>query len=217
MFGVMMLSSCLFEPDPQETIEKPLNLNDLENWVVNGSVNKTAVDSFGYENCFRIVPISDDVWDDFTLYYQGDKEAVSRNDYSTVRTLFYYKESQHPIHIGEIICHNTIASDLLDIFRQLYEASYSIEALMPMMKMGLSDLTDSAAPGMNFSFCFHFLGSPVDELHLKGLAVVLNPYNPPTADDLAVRLFKEHGFTWGGDVDGGKQYRFEKGISPIDN
>lgn len=85
MFGVMMLSSCLFEPDPQETIEKPLNLNDLENWVVNGSVNKTAVDSFGYENCFRIVPISDDVWDDFTLYYQGDKEAVSRNDYSAVR------------------------------------------------------------------------------------------------------------------------------------
>lgn len=75
-------------------------------------------------------------------------------------------------------------------------------------------LTEDASPSYNHTFCFHFMADPVDEMHLKGLALVVNPYAPsqPTADDLCVKLFKQHGFTWGGDVQGGKRYRFEKSL-----
>ena len=127
-----------------------------------------------------------------------------------MRSLFYCENALDHIHIGEIICHKSIANDLLAIFRQLYEARYNIESLMPVSSSELTELTDRANASYNFTFCFNFNSSPVDEQHLQGLSVVVNPYTPPTADDQAVRLFKQHGFTWGGDTAGGKRYRFEK-------
>lgn len=209
LLAVMTLTGCeKLEELDRETEAR--YLKNLQEWVVNTITSETAISTFGYENCFKTVAMDDGLWSDFTAFYHGDKSAVNRDDYACVRSLFYCENAMSHIHVGEIVCNKRIASDLQTIFKQLYEAHYNIESLMPVMTTSLSELTEKASGSNNYSFCFHFLSDPVDELHLKGLAVVINPYTPPTADDLAVRLFKQHGFTWGGDVAGGKRYRFEK-------
>ena len=209
LLGAIAMTSC----DKLEELDREIearNLKNLQEWVVNATTSEKAIATFGYENCFKTVAMDDATWGEFNANYQGDKSVVSRSDYACVRSLFYCQSAMTHIHIGEIICNKSIAPDLQTIFRKLYEEKYNIESLMPVMTTNLDELTQNSSPSNNYTFSFHFLSNPVDELHLKGLAVVVNPYTPPTADDLAVRLFKQHGFTWGGDVAGGKRYRFEK-------
>lgn len=185
-------------------------MKNLQEWVVNGDTSEEAISQFGYENCFKTLALDQEKWDNYMYFYQGDKSALNRSDYSCVRSLFYHEHSTEHIHVGEIICNKGIAADLLAIFRQLYEAKYHIESLSPVPSVDLIDLTEKASASYNFTFSFHVFSNPVDEQLLKGLAVIVNPYAPPVANDLAVKLFKQHGFTWGGDEAGGQRYRFEK-------
>lgn len=209
LLGIMVFCGCEeIEKLDKESEER--NLRNLTEWSVNSFTSESAISKFGYENCFKIVAMEDYWWDEFMSFDHGAQYDVSKNDFSSVRSLFYCQNSMSHIRIGEIICNKSIANDLLTIFRQLYEANYNIESLMPVNNTDYSMLTEQASPSFNFTFCFHYNSTPIDEMHLKGLAVVINPYTPPTADDLAVKLFKQHGFTWGGDVSGGKRYRFEK-------
>lgn len=142
---------------------------------------------------------------------------------------------------GELICHHSIAEDLLDIFRQLYDARYPIER---MVLIDEYDADDEASMAHNNTSAFNFRyisGTRRLSKHSLGLAVDINPlYNPyvrqrggktlvspsgaaPYADrskdfpykidrnDLCYRLFKAHGFTWGGDWKSSKDYQhFEK-------
>lgn len=142
---------------------------------------------------------------------------------------------------GELICHHSIAEDLLDIFRQLYDARYPIER---MVLIDEYDADDEASMAHNNTSAFNFRyisGTRRLSKHSLGLAVDINPlYNPyvrqrggktlvspsgaaPYADrskdfpykidrnDLCYRLFKAHGFTWGGDWKNSKDYQhFEK-------
>ena len=142
---------------------------------------------------------------------------------------------------GELICHHSIAEDLLDIFRQLYDARYPIER---MVLIDEYDADDEASMAHNNTSAFNFRyisGTRRLSKHSLGLAVDINPlYNPyvrqrggktlvspsgaaPYADrskdfpykidrnDLCYRLFKGHGFTWGGDLKSSKDYQhFEK-------
>ena len=142
---------------------------------------------------------------------------------------------------GELVCHKSIADDLLDIFRKLYEARYPIER---MVLVDEYDADDEASMADNNTSAFNFrrvAGGRTLSLHSQGLAIDINPcYNPYVrwrkgkrlvspvngaayADrtesfpykivkgDLCYRLFKEHGFTWGGDWKNSKDYQhFEK-------
>ena len=104
--------------------------------------------------------------------------------------------------VGEMVCNKAVADDLLAIFRALYEARY-----------------------------------PIRSIRLLGLAVDVNPFENPyvrptrvrpagadayadrTKDfphkidknDLCYRLFREHGFSWGGAWRSVRDYQhFEK-------
>ena len=142
---------------------------------------------------------------------------------------------------GELVCHKSIAGDLLDIFRKLYEAKYPIER---MVLVDEYDADDEASMSANNTSAFNFrrvAGTKTLSLHSRGMAIDINPrYNPyvrwrkgkrlvspanatayadRTKDfpyqikkgDLCYRLFKQHGFTWGGDWKNSKDYQhFEK-------
>lgn len=117
-----------------------------------------------------------------------------------------------------------IARDTLEIFRQLYLADYSIERVELIDNYGANDEASMTANNTS-AFCFRTIrNSKTLSNHALGLAIDINPlYNPyvrgnyvepaagrPYADrtaenpykldknDLCVRLFTEHGFTWGG-------------------
>lgn len=147
------------------------------------------------------------------------------------------------VQMGELICHKTIANDLIEIFKQLYLAKYPIER---MVLIDEYDADDEASMSANNTSCFNFRkinGSTKLSKHCLGMAVDINPrYNPCVHSktglvepangkayahnrdkhkagviklidhqDLCYKLFKAHGFTWGGDWKTVKDYQhFEK-------
>lgn len=141
---------------------------------------------------------------------------------------------------GEMVCHAAIAADLCEIFRDLYEAGYPIASIRLVDDFDGSDEVSMAADNTS---CFNYRTRPGQtrlSLHARGLAVDVNPRENPyvgrtgrvlpagseayadrTADfphkigreDLCYRLFRAHGFSWGGAWTRSKDYQhFEKAL-----
>lgn len=138
---------------------------------------------------------------------------------------------------GELICHQTIAQDLLEIFYELYISRYPIQSIRLIDDYGADD---EASMQANNTSCFNYrtiAGSSRLSNHSQGLAIDINPlYNPyisgstvlpanalPYSDrtqsfpgkieegDLCWQLFTSHGFTWGGSWNTRQDYQhFEK-------
>ena len=140
-------------------------------------------------------------------------------------------------HEGEMICNTSIAGDLLDIFKKLYEAKYQIEKIKLVDEYNADDelsMRDNNSSCFNFRFISH---TKKISKHGLGLAVDINTlYNPYTKvvdgkrilepatageyvdrskdfphkideNDLCYKLFIEHGFEWGGSWKSAKDYQ----------
>ena len=140
-------------------------------------------------------------------------------------------------HEGELICNVSIADDLLDIFRKLYDAKYQIEKIRLVDEYNADDelsMRDNNSSCFNFRFISH---TTRVSKHGLGIAVdintLYNPYvkvvgdktiiEPATAgeyvdrtknfphkideNDLCYKLFTEHGFEWGGHWQSVKDYQ----------
>lgn len=139
---------------------------------------------------------------------------------------------------GELICNVKIAESLTDIFKKLYAENYPIEKIRLIDEYDADDelsMRDNNSSCFNFRYVSF---TNRISLHGYGLAVDINPlYNPYIktvdgkkviapdnsaefedrkknfpykidANDLCCRLFKEHGFIWGGDCwDDEKDYQ----------
>ena len=140
-------------------------------------------------------------------------------------------------HMGELVCNVAIAEDLLEIFRALYEAKYPIHSIRLVDDFGGSDEASMRADNTS---CFNYrkkTGMRELSKHARGLAVDINPFENPYVrpsrvrpagasayadrsqdfphkidkDDLCYRLFRAHGFYWGGTWRSVKDYQhFEK-------
>lgn len=140
---------------------------------------------------------------------------------------------------GELVCNKAIADDLIDIFRELYNAGYQICQIRLVDDFNADDDLSIAADNTS---CFNYRvveGTTRLSNHGLGRAIDLNPlYNPcvylktgrvsPPAgeayadrsadfphkideNDLAYKLFISHGFSWGGSWNTLKDYQhFEK-------
>lgn len=126
--------------------------------------------------------------------------------------------------VGEMVCNRAIAEDLLAIFQALYEAHYPIRSIRLVDDFDGSDQASMAADNTS---CFNYRrvsGMSRLSAHAKGLAVDVNPLENPCVrrslvqpaagkayadrsrafphkldrDDLCYKLFRAHGFTWGG-------------------
>ena len=139
--------------------------------------------------------------------------------------------------LGEMVCNKAIANDLLEIFQGLYEARYPIRSIRLMDDFGGDDDASMAADNTS---CFNYrkkTGMSELSKHALGLAVDINPFENPYVrptrvkpagaeeyadrtkafrhkidkEDLCYRLFREHGFSWGGEWRSVKDYQhFEK-------
>ena len=138
---------------------------------------------------------------------------------------------------GEMVCNKEIADDLVAIFRKLYEARYPIRSIRLIDDFGGSDEESMKADNTS---CFNFrrkTGMRSLSKHALGLAVDINPLENPYVrgtsvhpagasdyadrsrdfahkidrDDLCWKLFREHGFSWGGAWRSVRDYQhFEK-------
>ena len=179
---------------------------------------------------FSVADVPDSVFSRMVGFSFPLKEAssrgLSRSDLRYLQILHYDYDGQ--VRRGELICNKAIAGDLLDIFRQLYEAHYPIASVRLIDDFGADD---EYSMRMNNTSCFCFravAGSSKLSKHAQGLAIDLNPLENPcvkvrgektivqpatamvfvdrsrsfahkiTRKDLAYRLFIQHGFRWGG-------------------
>ena len=164
-----------------------------------------------------------------------DNCTVPLSELRHVKVLYKNKEQQ--TLKGEIICNKHIADDVAEIFYELYKANYPIEKIRLMDDYNADDETamrDNNTSSFNFRFISH---STKVSKHGLGLAVDLNTlYNPfvltidgklhvepETAlkyadrsknfdykideNDLAYKLFIQHGFEWGGHWKTRKDYQ----------
>ena len=181
--------------------------------------------------------------DSVFLLMQGRSYAagctIPRSELRYLRLSHYDAGGQ--VHVGEMVCHRSIAQEVRDIFRALYEARYPVER---MELIDRYDADDERSMQANNTSCFNYRtvsGTRTLSAHARGMAIDLNPrYNPYVrqsggrrrvsprgsdsyADrtiffpykivpgDLAHRLFRQHGFQWGGAWRKSKDYQhFEK-------
>lgn len=163
------------------------------------------------------------------------------SDLRYLQVLHYNKEGR--VCRGELICHKAISGDLLDIFRTLFDAKYPIERMVLVDEYDANDEASMAANNTSAFNFRYVAGTKRLSKHSRGLAIDINPlYNPyiryrggktivsPKGagryidrskdfgykidrNDLCYKLFKAHGFTWGGDWKSSKDYQhFEKSL-----
>jgi len=135
--------------------------------------------------------------------------------------------------LGMLICSGAVAGDLLSIFEELFREGYRIEKIRLADEYGGNDDLIMAD---NCSSCFNYrcvAGTEKLSMHALGRAVDINPlYNPyivgdrilpPNGaayadrskafphkideDDICCKLFKKHGWKWGGDWKSSKDYQ----------
>ncbi|MDE6622635.1 MAG: M15 family metallopeptidase [Lachnospiraceae bacterium] len=160
---------------------------------------------------------------------------ISYEDLAYVHVLHYDFQAQ--IQEGELICNQSVAQDLVEIFYELYENQYPIEKIRLIDEY---DADDEVSMADNNTSCFNYRtvpGRTTLSNHSYGCAIDINPlYNPyvrtsggkeqispdnavPYADrsadfpykidknDLCYRVFIEHGFSWGGAWNSSKDYQ----------
>lgn len=212
----------------------------LSEWRAGTQVSITEVERYGLEHCFVAENISDATFK--RMWNKSFKKSCSipRSELRYIKVLHYTLDGK--IQLGEMVCNKSIAKDLIEIFRKLYDAKYPIER---MVLVDDYDADDNLSLEANNSSCFNFrfiAGTKKLSNHSKGKAVDINTlYNPyvrvrsngsvyvaPVSgkryadrtktfnykidhNDLCYKLFKKHGFSWGGDWKRAKDYQhFEK-------
>ena len=184
---------------------------------------------------FTISPIPDDIFAKMQGKSFKDNCTVPREDLRYLKVLHVGFDGK--THIGELVVNRLIADDVLDIFKQLYEAGYEIEKIRLIDEYDADDeksMSDNNSSAFNFRYISY---STKLSKHALGLAVDINTlYNPYVKyvdgrrnvepanaekytdrsiefphkidhDDLCYKVFAEHGFEWGGEWEHAKDYQ----------
>lgn len=186
------------------------------------------------EESFYYTEITDEIKDRIVgkSYPSDVKNAkIGFEELNYLHILYYDFENE--VQEGEIICNKAIRDDLLEVFQELYEAKYQ---LCSVRLVDDFDANDEMSMEANNTSCFNYReirDTGVLSRHGLGLAIDINPlnnpcvigdsYEPLTAgefvdrskdfdhkideDDLAYKLFTEHGFFWGGSWKSVKDYQ----------
>ena len=191
----------------REEKQKQERLNNLLNWNLGSEVDQEAIEKFGYDNCFQATEVPSDIWDKAGT--NAISTNVDSNDLCLVRCLNYtYAVNGYAPHVGGLICNRRIASDLVYIFRELYEAKYIVVQTDASLAY-----KESRMKMLNFTYGYYYNQEEAEHIPVaqqQGMAIVVNCEEPLASNDLAVRLFKERGFKWGGDEPNGNPNYFSK-------
>lgn len=190
------------------------------------------------DTCFTSQPVPDSIFQRMLgrSYKQG--RSIRREELRYLRLSYCDAEGQ--TRQGQMVCNRAIAADLVSIFRQLWEAHYRIERMQLIDDFDADDQRSMQANNTSCFNHRTVSGTQTLSRHGRGMAVDLNPlYNPyvrgsrvePSEGrkwafrrherrdipykidrrDLAYRIFRQHGFRWGGDWRTCKDYQhFEK-------
>lgn len=163
------------------------DLEKLKQWRAGEKVCAEAVAAFGLEPCFNIQPIDDVLFQRINGKSFRENGVVSRQELCYLKVL--HRNLEGEICLGELICHQSVSKDLINIFRCLYQNRYPIERMLLIDAYGADDERSMAN---NNTACFNFRyipGTRVLSKHSTGRAVDINPlYNPYVRFDASGNL-----------------------------
>lgn len=146
-------------------------------WVAGTVVTERDVAAYGIDKCFVAEEISDAVFARMWNKSYKTKCTVPRSELRYLRVL--HRDNKGRILLGEMVCNQAIANDLVEIFRELYKAAYPIER---MVLIDEYDADDERSMEQNNSSCFNYrtvAGTSRLSNHARGMAVDINTlYNP---------------------------------------
>lgn len=166
-------------------------------------------------------------------YPEQGSDVIGYDDLRYIKILHYDFDGQ--VHEGELMANKKVADELLEIFFELYMAKYPLESVKLVDDYGEPhDDGRSMAANNTSMFCYRYVtGTKKLSRHSYGAAIDINPVLNPYIDgerivpvngikyadrslnevgmidhdDLCYQLFIEHGWSWGGDWRGDKDYQ----------
>ncbi|MGN0155983.1 MAG: M15 family metallopeptidase [Lachnospiraceae bacterium] len=132
---------------------------------------ETQLTGFFYE------PIPQYIREKITGISYPEDAVISLDELSYVSVL--YNDFSGDTQIGELICNNSIAQDLVEIFEELYRCGYQFEQIALIDEYGGDD---TLSMEHNNTSCFNYRvvdGSTKLSKHAYGLAIDINPYYNP--------------------------------------
>ncbi len=191
------------------------------------------------KDMFYVHKISKAIWKDMQgkSYHKGC--PMKRDDLRVLRVLYYGYDKKH--HIGEMVINKKLAKEAKTIFYKLYKKKYQIHKMQRIDAYGGDDDASIADDNTSCFNYRNVEGSSNLSKHSYGRAIDINPFHnpyvhkvngkwkvsPPKAkkyadrsknfkhkishSDYCFKLFKNAGYTWGGDWITVKDYQhFQK-------
>ena len=126
---------------------------------------------------FTAQTIPDSIWQHMQGRSYQPNPHIQRADLRYLRVLHYDYDGR--THQGELVCNKRIASKLLTIFRELYEAHYPIQRITLPDNYNADDERQMRANNTS-CFCYRAVSDTKHlSKHAYGLAIDINPlYNP---------------------------------------
>ena len=130
-----------------------------------------------YSGEFYMTRISDDIYERIKGKSYPEDATISIDDLRWLHVMHYGFDGE--IHEGEIIVNHAVAHDVLDIFRELFDAEYPIEKIRLIDEYNAEDEA-SMEDNNSSAFCYRTIAeSSTLSNHALGLAIDINPlYNP---------------------------------------
>jgi hypothetical protein len=201
------------QPTPPELVDRQLPPPDA----------RTAPGTFGAS----IEPVPDDV-----LVRSTWSEAcpVSRNELRYLTLTFWGFD--HRPHIGEMIVHESVAKDVVEVFGRLYDARFPIEEMRVVAAHELDAPPTGDGNNTSAFVCRPSTRGSTWSQHAYGLAVDVNPFHNPyqrgdvvipelasayldrgrdvpgmiTSGDAVTEAFASVGWGWGGSWNSSKDW-----------
>lgn len=153
------------------------SLSVFVQWQAGSVVTEAQIKAYGLEKCFQQQAVSESVFARIKGKSYKAHCPLPLTDLRYVKALHCNAEGKP--QLGELLCHKNIATDLVDIFKNLYKAHYRIERMILIDAYGADDERSMSA---NNTTCFNFryvAGTQRLSNHSKGCAIDINPlYNP---------------------------------------
>ena len=214
-------------------------LSDIQHMPASSVLTESMLNSELIDQLFYYTELTDTVTSRIMNISYKENDHISLSDLRYLRVLHRNIDGQ--VLIGELIVNHQIADDILEIMKELFWSDYPIELMVLVDEYLADDDTSMSANNSSAFNYRMVSGTNRLSNHSYGMAIDINPrYNPyivtrngktmitpengiPYADresdfpykieenDLCVKLFLEHGFTWGGSWRNSKDYQhFEK-------
>ena len=149
----------------------------IQNWEAGRTVSVVTLRKYDVGKLFSSEPLPDRVFSRVQGKSYKKGCTVPREQLRYVKVLHWNGDGK--VCLGEIVCHRSIAADLVEIFRELYNARYPIGRIVLIDNY---DADDTGSMCDNNTSCFnyrHVAGTRVPSNHSYGKAIDINPlYNP---------------------------------------